>query len=63
MVMGPAAFLGVGEPTRIESYDDLVIERLETGASGNEEEIVEHLRALGYLEDSESGESTPSTQP
>lgn len=53
MVMGPASFVGVEQPERIASYDDLVIERLDKGASGNEEEIVEHLRALGYLEDSE----------
>ena len=63
MVKGPAAFVGVEQPTWIESYDGLVVERLDTGASGNEEEIVEHLRALGYLEDSESGTPTPSTEP
>ena len=57
MVMEPAAFVGVDDPDRIGSYDDLVIQRLDTGASGNEEEIVEHLRALGYLEDSEPGSS------
>ncbi|MEE3327184.1 MAG: alkaline phosphatase family protein [Myxococcota bacterium] len=58
MVMGPAPFVGVSQPTRIASYDDMVIEHLETGASGNEEEIVEHLRALGYLEDSEPAAAT-----
>ena len=54
MVMGPADFVGVEEPLRIASYEGMEIERLDRGASGNEEEIVEHLRALGYLEDSES---------
>jgi len=63
MVTGPAAFVGVEQHTEIESYDGLVVERLDTGASGNEEEIVEHLRALGYLEDSESEAPAPPPEP
>lgn len=63
MVMGPADFVKVKEPTRIASYDDLVVERMETGASGQEQEIVEHLRALGYLEESDDPDHQESTPP
>lgn len=36
----------------IPSYDDTPVERMEGGDSGVEDEIVERLRALGYLEES-----------
>lgn len=47
----PAPFLGVEETARGVSYDDLPVERLTDAASGREEEIVEHLRSLGYLDE------------
>ena len=62
MVGRPAPFLRVPDPGRVASYDDLPIERLETGGSGTETEIVEHLRALGYLEE-EEGVGEPEEQP
>jgi hypothetical protein len=46
------AFMHVPKPGRVASYDDLPIERLEAGTSVNEADIVEHLKALGYLETS-----------
>lgn len=46
----PAAFLGIDPPLRVASYDDLPIQRAPEAASGREDEIVEHLRSLGYLE-------------
>nr|MCS5637688.1 alkaline phosphatase family protein [Myxococcota bacterium] len=51
MVAGPAPFLGASEPEWIASYDPMSIDRYPPGRSGNEEEIIEQLRALGYLED------------
>ena len=48
-----ASFLADSDRTERESiatYDTTVIERLAPTASGNEDEIVEHLRTLGYLE-------------
>jgi hypothetical protein len=51
MVGRPAAFLSQGSTARVDSYDGLAIERMELGPSAVEEEIVEHLEALGYLEE------------
>ena len=61
MVAGPAPFLGGGEPERIASYDSMTIERHAAERSGNEEDIIEHLRALGYLED-DSDEKAHGTE-
>jgi len=63
MVLGPADFVGVNNPARIATYDDLVVERMDTGASGQEQEIVEHLRALGYLEEPEGEVPEELTSP
>ena len=51
MAAGPAPFLDGVEPEWIASYDPMSIERYAAERSGNEENIIEHLRALGYLED------------
>ncbi len=47
-----AAFLTppVEQPERIATYDVREIERLDATASGSEEEIMDRLRALGYIE-------------
>jgi predicted AlkP superfamily phosphohydrolase/phosphomutase len=50
---GPADFLDVDRIRKVGSYDDIPIERLGRRVSGNEEEILEHLEALGYFEDDE----------
>jgi arylsulfatase A-like enzyme len=47
----PPEFLGVDAPPEARLYDGMVVERVEVTGSHNEEEIVEHLRALGYLEE------------
>jgi len=50
----PAAFLPeetMRDRERIASYDTTEIERLPFAASGAEEELVERLRSLGYIED------------
>jgi hypothetical protein len=46
----PAPFLLDAEPRRIATYDTSPIERLPIAPSGAEGEILEQLRALGYLE-------------
>jgi hypothetical protein len=63
MVGRPAPFLETTLPPRIASYDDLPIERLGDEASGREEDIVEHLRSLGYLEEDAAPTSTPLPTP
>lgn len=50
MAAGPADFLTGAAPERIASYEGPVIERLEAGQSGSESELLEELRALGYVE-------------
>jgi predicted AlkP superfamily phosphohydrolase/phosphomutase len=50
----PAPFLLDVEPLRIASHDTRPIERLGAGPSGAEEELLEQLRALGYVEDADS---------
>jgi predicted AlkP superfamily phosphohydrolase/phosphomutase len=50
----PAAFLPdelLRDREQIASYDTTEIERLPFAASGAEEELVERLRSLGYIED------------
>jgi len=56
MAAEPAGFLAYADPVWIPSYDDMVIERHAPTKSGSEDEIIEHLRALGYLEDTAPGE-------
>ena len=58
MIGRPAPFLSLPAPVQTAHYDDLPIERLSDDASGREEDIVEHLRALGYLEDDEAPDGT-----
>jgi len=56
MVGEPAGFLDALErPDPVASYNEIVIERYAPSASGHEEDIIEHLRALGYLEEKEAG--------
>jgi hypothetical protein len=43
--------MGQGEFESVASYDEIPIERYAPAKSGNEEDIIEHLRALGYLEE------------
>lgn len=61
----PARFLGLEPAPRIASYDGLEVERIHDAASGREEDIVEHLRALGYLEEKleEKLEDEPEDEP
>jgi predicted AlkP superfamily pyrophosphatase or phosphodiesterase len=60
----PAAFIGIGDGAeRIATYDDLVIERHAPSPSGREEDIVEHLRALGYLEEESPQADPPKASP
>lgn len=64
MVGKPARFLALTDYATTESYDGLEIERLSDTASGREEQIVEHLRALGYLEESPTEEGPePAADP
>lgn len=59
MVAPPAGFLDVKNLATIASYDDIVtVERAENKASGKQKQIIEELRALGYLE-----EESPSASP
>jgi len=44
-----AAFLHVEAPERLATYDNEPIERVETKSPGAEAEILEKLRALGYI--------------
>jgi len=46
----PASFLEVDDFPTVATYDTKPVERLGAAASGREEEIIEHLRSLGYLE-------------
>jgi predicted AlkP superfamily pyrophosphatase or phosphodiesterase len=63
MVAGPAPFMGQREFESVASYNEIPIERYAPAKSGNEEDIIEHLRTLGYLEDETDPESNekPST--
>ena len=64
MAAGPAPFLGKVRIAPIASYDDIPIERYAPAQSGNEEDIIEHLRALGYLEEETPPESgSPQSAP
>jgi predicted AlkP superfamily pyrophosphatase or phosphodiesterase len=58
----PAAFLRGDVPEAVASWDDTPIERVHVSSTGMEEEIVERLRALGYLEEGAGGvdERSPS---
>jgi len=62
MAEEPAGFLGPIEPDWVPSYDDMAIERHLPSRSGNEDVIIDHLRALGYLEDDSPPEEN-SKQP
>ncbi len=46
----PASFLGGERVERIATYDTHPVERIGPGSSGVEHEILEQLRALGYIE-------------
>ncbi len=50
-----ASFLEVREAPSIETYDDLALEFVDPdrAPSGVESDILERLRMLGYIEDSE----------
>jgi hypothetical protein len=50
LVGAPADFLALAPARRVASYEGAPIERVEVGPSGHEREILEELRALGYLE-------------
>jgi hypothetical protein len=50
LVAAPADFLALAPAGRVASYEGTPIERVEVDASGREGEILERLRALGYLE-------------
>jgi len=54
----PAGFLADAPTSQVASYDGTPIERMTLGTSAVEEEIVEHLEALGYLEEDEGGEGS-----
>jgi predicted AlkP superfamily phosphohydrolase/phosphomutase len=45
-----AAFLEIASVSSIETYDGSPVQRLGAGASGAEEEMLERLRELGYIE-------------
>ncbi len=63
MEKSPGVFLGTENISQIQSYDHLAIEHLNVGASGNEEGMVERLRALRYLEGQDSVTPVESTSP
>jgi arylsulfatase A-like enzyme len=46
----PAPFLAADEPRFVETHDTAPVKRLEAGPSGHEQEILEQLRGLGYIE-------------
>ena len=46
----PAPFLGLPPAATVATYDGASIERLGAGPSSKEEEILDELRALGYIE-------------
>jgi predicted AlkP superfamily phosphohydrolase/phosphomutase len=46
----PADFLLVAATERVKSYDDIAVERVATPASDVEDDILEKLRTLGYVE-------------
>ena len=46
----PAPFLSTDEPRFVDTHDASPVKRLETGPSGHEQEILEQLRALGYID-------------
>jgi len=54
-----AGFLRSPDSGQIASYDDTPVERIAVDSTGREEEIVEHLRALGYLEEERGGGEAP----
>jgi predicted AlkP superfamily phosphohydrolase/phosphomutase len=47
----PAAFVGGERVERVATHDVGPVERLESAASGSETEILENLRALGYIDE------------
>lgn len=59
----PADFLQLEAPLRIASYDGIAIERAPDTASGHEDEIVEHLRSLGYLETEDEAATRAASDP
>ena len=56
-------FLASEATLHIPSYDGIAIERTPDTASGREDEIVEHLRSLGYLEDDDAAATGPEHDP
>jgi predicted AlkP superfamily phosphohydrolase/phosphomutase len=58
-----ADFLRSPDTGRIASYDDTPVERIAVDGEGREEQIVEHLRALGYLEEERGGGEAPEQEP
>lgn len=59
----PAPFLAAEATLHIPSYDGIAIERAPDTASGREDEIVEHLRALGYLEEDDAAATGADHEP
>lgn len=51
----PAPFLRGNAPGEVATWDDTPIERVSVSSTGMEEEIVERLRSLGYLEEGAGG--------
>jgi predicted AlkP superfamily pyrophosphatase or phosphodiesterase len=50
---GPASFLESPPKTPVDSYDDIEITFVDDRDSGVEQDIVDHLRTLGYIEEEE----------
>lgn len=46
----PAEFLGFAAPASVATYDTTPIERVTTAPSGAEQDIIEKLRSLGYVD-------------
>ncbi len=51
----PGRFLTSDTLDTVQSYDGIRVERVTLKSSGREQEIVEHLRSLGYLEEDDAG--------
>jgi len=45
-----AAFVDTGAVERVATYDTEPVPRMTLGASGAEDEMIDRLEALGYLE-------------